>query len=133
MFCHKQINAENLGAGAETSVNLDEIQKVVDRFNDETPINWERVYLLPDHVRFVHEAHLRFLTQAEVPAITFPIGDEEPRQLPLPVAEACSVCHGEVWNMEVVRPRSLQSLKMGTCVDCHRAANAPTDCSFCHK
>jgi hypothetical protein len=24
-------------------------------------------------------------------------------------------------------------LKMGTCVDCHRDNNAPTDCTFCHK
>jgi hypothetical protein len=133
MFCHEQINEGNLVDTNATEVDLTEIQKVVDRFNDGAPINWERVYLLPDHVRFVHEAHLRFLTQGEPRTETFPIGDEEPKELPLPVAEACSVCHGEVWNMEVVQPRPFQSLKMGTCVDCHRDNNAPTDCTFCHK
>jgi hypothetical protein len=131
MICHKQINAENLTA--DTNVDLTEIQKVVDRFNDQRPINWERVYLLPDHVRFVHEAHLRFLTQGEERTLTFPIGDEKPKELPLPVAEACSICHGEVWNMEVVQPQPFQSLKMGTCLDCHRENNAPTDCTTCHK
>jgi hypothetical protein len=131
MVCHKQINPENV-AGT-TTVNLTEIQRVVDRFNDANPINWERVHRLPDHVRFVHEAHLRFLTQGETRTLTFPMGDGQPRQLPLPVKEACSVCHGNVAAMTVVQPQPGQSLKMGTCVDCHRANNAPTDCSTCHK
>jgi hypothetical protein len=130
LFCHKQINPTNLTG--TTTVNLDEIQRVVDQFNDETPINWERVHRLPDHVRFIHEAHIRFLTQGEG-SVTLPIGDENEMQLPLPVGEACSVCHGDVGSMKVVQPLAGQSLKMGTCVDCHRKVNAPTDCTICHK
>lgn len=131
LFCHKQVNSEKLVG--ETSVNLAEIQRVVDRFKDENPIDWERVHRLPDHVRFVHEAHIRFLTQGEAREVSLPIGDEQPMQLPLPVGEACSVCHGNVAGMTEVQPQAGQSLKMGTCVDCHKDNNVATDCTICHK
>lgn len=129
--CHKQINPENLLG--TTSVDLNEVQRVVDRFNDNIPIDWERVHRLPDHVRFVHEAHLRFLTQGAPRTVTFPVGDGQPKQLPLPVGEACSVCHGNVAAMTEVQPQPGQSLKMGTCVDCHKELNVATDCTICHK
>lgn len=131
VFCHKQINSENVVGS--TAVNLKEIQRVVDRFNDDNPIDWERVHRLPDHVRFVHEAHIRFLTQGESRTVTLPVGDGQPRQLPLPVGEACSVCHGNVAGMTEVHPQPGQSLKMGTCLDCHRENNVSTDCTICHK
>ena len=88
---------------------------------------------MPDHVRFVHEAHLRFLTQGEERVVTLPMGNEEPMHLPVPVQEACSVCHGDVAHMEEVQPQDGQSLKMGTCLDCHRENNVSTDCTVCHK
>jgi hypothetical protein len=131
LFCHQKINHDN--AVGETPVNLREIQRVVDRFNDDTPINWERVHRLPDHVRFIHEAHIRFLTQGESRTVTLPIGDEQPMELPLPVGEACSVCHGNVAGMTEVQAMAGQSLKMGTCVDCHKVNNVATDCTICHK
>ena len=131
LFCHKQINAET--QVGTTSANLTEVQRVVDRFKDENPINWERVHRLPDHVRFVHEAHIRFLTQGESRTVSLPIGDGQPMQLPLPVGQACSVCHGDVAGMTEVQPQAGQSLKMGTCVDCHRETNVTTDCTICHK
>ncbi len=131
LFCHKQINAET--QVGTTSANLTEVQRVVDRFNDNNPINWERVHRLPDHVRFVHEAHIRFLTQGESRTVILPMGDGQPMQLPLPVGQACSVCHGDVASMIEVQPQAGQSLKMGTCVDCHRETNVATDCTICHK
>ena len=131
LFCHNQINSENVVA--ETSVDLAEVQRVVDRFNDNNPIDWERVHRLPDHVRFVHEAHIRFLTQGESREVTLPIGDEQPMQLPLSVGESCSICHGNVAGMTEVQPQTGQSLKMGTCVDCHKTNNVATDCTICHK
>ena len=131
LFCHSQINPEN--QVESTAVNLVEVQRVVDRFNDNNPIDWRRVHRLPDHVRFVHEAHIRFLTQGEPRTTTFPMGDGQPQQLPLPVGQACSVCHGDVAGMKEVQPQSGQSLKMGTCVDCHKQNNVPTDCTICHK
>ena len=131
VFCHQQINPEKLTG--DTDVNLAEVQRVVDRFADGNPIDWERVHRLPDHVRFVHEAHIRFLTQGEPRMVDIPMGGGLARQLPMPVGQACSVCHGDVASMTEVQPQAGQSLKMGTCLDCHRQNNAPTDCTICHK
>ena len=131
LFCHGQINSEKLVG--TTQVNLTEVQRVVDRFNDNNPIDWERVHRLPDHVRFVHEAHIRFLTSGPQRTAVFPIGPEEPLQLPMNTGQTCSVCHGDVANMTVVKPQAGQSLKMGTCLDCHRELNVATDCTICHK
>ena len=83
VFCHKQINQEKLVG--DTNVNLAEVQRVVDRFADGNPIDWERVYRLPDHVRFVHEAHIRFLTQGDPRTVDIPLGGGGTRQLPMPV------------------------------------------------
>ena len=130
LFCHKQINETNL-AGA-SNADMSEIQKVVDTFNDGNPIDWERVHRLPDHVRFVHEAHIRFLTQSGT-AVNVPVGSQPVIQRPIPIAEACSVCHGDVAGMTVVQPQAGQSLKMGSCLDCHRQNNVDTDCTICHK
>ena len=81
----------------------------------------------------MHEAHIRFLTQGEERVVTLPMGDERPMQLPVSVPEACSVCHGDVAAMTEVQPQEGQSLKMGTCLDCHRENAVSTDCTVCHK
>ena len=86
---------------------------MLDRHADERPIDWERVHRLPDHVRFVHEAHLRFLTQGEPRIVTLPVGDELPLTLPMEVPQACSVCHGDVTQMTEIQPQEGQSLKNG--------------------
>ena len=39
LFCHSRINRGNLVGSTE--VNLTEVQRVVDRFNDDNPIDWE--------------------------------------------------------------------------------------------
>ncbi len=131
LFCHQQINPENLVSAS--TVNQSEMQRIVDKFDDGQPINWERVHRVPDHVRFVHEAHIRFLTQGQPRTVAMPVGDGEPVSLPLTTGEACSVCHGDVASMREVQPQPGQSMKMGTCVDCHRELNAATDCTICHK
>ena len=133
LICHKQVNGANVTAvdrAPETFIN---IQRVLDRHADERPIDWERVHRLPDHVRFVHEAHLRFLTQGEPRPVTLPVGDELPLTLPMEVPQACSVCHGDVTQMTEIQPQEGQSLKMGTCLDCHRENSVSTDCTVCHK
>jgi hypothetical protein len=78
-------------------------------------IAWQRVHQLPDFVYFDHRAH----TAAGVD---------------------CQNCHGPVDTMD--RMRQVQTLAMGWCVNCHRAANisgiggkpvhASTDCVTCH-
>ena len=133
VICHKQINGANAKADVAEPETLINIQRVIDKHADGRPIDWERVHRLPDHVRFVHEAHLRFLTQGEDRVVTLPVGDQEPMNLPVPVQEACTVCHGDVAHMEEVQPQQGQSLKMGTCLDCHRENSVSTDCTVCHK
>ncbi len=115
LFCHKTATGS---AGSPQAV---EIAKIQSSFDNNTPINWERVYRMPDHVRFVHEAHIRFFTQGTTP------------ETQLEVRQVCSVCHGNVASMTEVQPQPFQSLKMGTCLDCHRKYSVPTDCTICHK
>ncbi|MBI2935269.1 MAG: cytochrome c3 family protein [Chloroflexi bacterium] len=103
MFCHKVIAKDR-----------PEIQKLASYFDLGEPINWVRVHRLPDHVHFVHEAHISFFSQ---------------RDNILP-SQVCATCHGDVENM--LRVQQIRPLKMGDCVDCHRANNAPTDCVACH-
>ena len=49
------------------------------------------------------------------------------------VAQTCTICHGDVGTKTVVKPKAGQSLKMGTCLDCHRNNGVSTDCTVCHK
>ena len=133
VICHKQVNGNNVTTDAVAPETLINIQRVLDKHAEERPIDWERVHRVPDHVRFVHEAHIRFLTQGEARTVTLPVGDEKPMNLPVTVPEACSVCHGDVAQMEEVQPQDGQSLKMGTCLDCHRENDVSTDCTICHK
>ena len=125
LFCHKV-----LAGSTETAVA--EIAKVRQSFEDDSPINWERVHRLPDHVRFVHEAHIRFFTSPDAGVTRTLINGQEINE-PLTVQQTCAVCHGDVAAMTVVKPKRFQSLKMGTCLDCHRDNNVATDCTVCHK
>ena len=60
----------------------------------QTPIYWERIHNLPDHVYFNHAQHVT-------------VGEVE-----------CQNCHGKVEEMEVVQQYS--PLSMGWCINCHR-------------
>ena len=103
LTCHKTIGDD-----------LDGIEKLRELGERGQAIDWVRVHRVPDHVRFVHEAHIRFFTKAQ--------GVE--------AQAVCSTCHGDV--TETTKVRQNRSLKMGDCVDCHRDNGAPTDCSTCH-
>jgi hypothetical protein len=103
MTCHQVV-----GEG------LAEVEKLRGFAERGEPINWVRVHRVPDHVRFVHEAHIRFFTEKDG----------------VVASETCSICHGDVGAM--VKVKQVRSLKMGDCVDCHRDNDAPTDCTTCH-
>ena len=133
MFCHATVT----GAGSDSPTAVEEIGKFRGLVKDEEgnflrdeggnlipldnpivplePINWTRVHRLPDHVEFVHDAHVRFFMEQEG----------------LTLQQVCSTCHGDVANM--VKVKQVRSLKMGDCVDCHRQYEAPTDCAICHS
>ncbi|MEE9198615.1 MAG: cytochrome c3 family protein [Dehalococcoidia bacterium] len=96
---------KDLGEGDFVRADSPELVKLRDFFDAGIPIDWERVHRLPDHVQFVHQPHIT-------------------------AGLACSTCHGDVGAMAKVE--QVRDLKMGDCVDCHRANNAPTDCVTCH-
>lgn len=70
------------------------------------PIEWVRVFYLPDYVQFNHQPHIAWA------------GFE------------CRQCHGAVEAQDrLFRTR----FKMGFCIDCHRAQGAQIDCWLaCH-
>lgn len=95
MYCHKVI----------PTTDRPELQRLVAAFNTGTPIEWKRVYQMPDHVHFAHAVHINAGFQ-------------------------CSTCHGDVGEMTTaIRARDL---RMGDCVKCHQQYGARTDCSVCH-
>ena len=85
------------------------------------PIQWKKVHLLPDFVRFNHSPHVKTLSQRNGLK-----GAESIRQ-------SCRTCHGAVENMSVVMQK--ESLSMGWCIQCHRQEENKdwlTQCSTCH-
>ena len=108
MFCHKQIT----GTSDKAKV---EIGKLRDISDSGQPINWKRVHRLPDHVEFVHDAHIRYFSEKDG----------------VSTSEVCSTCHGDVASM--LKVKQVRALKMGDCVDCQREYSAPTDCTTCHR
>ena len=134
MTCHKI-----LGEG------IVEVEKLRNIFDQGLPIDWVRVHRLPDHVQFIHEAHIARFSGMKtiVDRITdtqthIKLGDarkidpdaEAGDTLDIAVSDTCNICHGTVSSM--TRVRQVRSLKMGDCVDCHRDNGAPTDCTTCH-
>lgn len=100
MFCHRVVEEGGRPGSAA------EIAKVREAFQNGEPIDWIRVHRVPDHVRFVHSAHIK-------------------------AGVSCATCHGAV--EQTTRVAQVRPLKMGDCVSCHRQNNAPTDCTTCHK
>lgn len=130
MFCHQVVS------GATEQGKAD-IARIVAAYQNQEPVNWTRVHRLPDHVQFVHSAHIRFFS-------------EENNIAPSAV---CATCHGDVATMKI--DIQVRNLKMRDCVDCHRGgyldylnadaqaavreavndrkmAPPPTDCFQCH-
>ena len=100
MFCHRAVDTASTEAGTE------QIQLLLDAWENYEGVNWERVHQMPDHVGFVHEAHIN-------------AGFE------------CSTCHGDIAGMEKVK--QVRDLRMDDCVQCHLANDAPIDCTTCHQ
>jgi hypothetical protein len=71
----------------------------------QEPVPWERVYQVPDYVRFNHQVHLT-------------------------ASVDCGECHGDVKKMD--RIAIPQPIVMGFCLDCHRKKQASVDCTACH-
>jgi len=109
-----------MGCHSQFSPAYDEfpgIQKLKEHWEKQTPVEWELIHRVPEHVQFRHNRHI----QAGV---------------------ACQDCHGPVEEMDKLYlvedtkwwPWGLptQKLEMGWCIQCHRAEGASQDCNTCH-
>ena len=122
-FCHRNVTTEAAAtippAGLCTTCHkvigdgLPEIEKLREIVDSGDPIDWVRVHRVPDHVQFVHEAHIRFFSDKDAN-----------------LEQTCQRCHGDVTATAKVQQN--EPLKMGQCVDCHKQNSAPTDCTTCH-
>ena len=87
MNCHKLVKE-----GKQTGTK--EIAKIYTAIENNKPIEWVKVYNLPDHVYFNHAQHVA-------------VGKMD-----------CAKCHGEVNQMDQIIQES--NLSMGWCIECHR-------------
>jgi len=115
-YCHTSVDrSRHAGAppleicmGCHRSIATDrgEIRKLARYFGEKRPVEWKRVYALPDFIYFSHKRHVK-------------------------AGVACASCHGNVAGMK--RVRRVNVLEMGWCVSCHRVRGASRDCATCHK
>jgi hypothetical protein len=106
---HASIPSLNICMNCHLQVKTDSpwIQKLQEAYNSGKSIAWNKVNMLPDHVKFNHAPHIK-------------------------AGKDCTVCHGPVDTMTQVY--QFQGLAMGWCVNCHRQPenNAPISCGTCH-
>lgn len=115
-FCHTYVDrSERAGIPAvkqcidchiSIAKERPEIRKLLAYWGNRKPMEWIRIYKLPDFVYFSHKRHVR-------------------------KGVDCSECHGEVKYMNKIYKAN--PLKMGWCVSCHREKGASIDCLTCHK
>jgi len=96
MSCHETIKKDS-----------PEIAKLAAAHADAKPIEWARVYRIPEFVFFSHKRHLA------ANGVT------------------CENCHGPVKEREVMRRE--KDLSMGSCMECHVATKAQFGCTTCHE
>ncbi len=116
LYCHANadngrqstVPAMNVCMNCHSVVKTDSpfIQKLTDYYKRGEPIPWVKVHDVADHVYFNHKRH-----------VTKGI--------------ACETCHGDI--KEEDRVVQSKTLMMGFCVSCHKANNAPLQCSTCHQ
>lgn len=82
------------------------IQKLMAAAEAGKPIEWNRVYQVPEYVYFSHAVHV---IDAEF---------------------ECAECHGDVASREVLFQE--KPISMYSCMGCHTKHDAPNDCELCH-
>jgi len=85
--------------------NFEPIARIRSYYARNQSPRWNRVLRLPDFVRFSHQPHLA-------------------------VGHDCGECHGNVAEMDRVKPA--YKIDMNFCITCHRRNKATTDCFACH-
>lgn len=93
--------------GGQPMVRADRpgVKQLVAYWQNKQAIPWVRIHDLPDHVHFPHMRHIKAGLQ-------------------------CQTCHGPVQEMKKVE--QVAPLRMGWCIECHKARKARVDCAVCH-
>jgi hypothetical protein len=106
---HASVPSLNVCMNCHSLVKKDSpaLTQLKEAYLDEKSIEWQKVHLLPDFVKFNHSAHIK-------------------------AGKQCTECHGAIEEMEVVKQK--ETLSMGWCVNCHRAQEKPAsiECGTCH-
>jgi len=89
----------------EVKADSPHIQKLALYASEKREIKWRRVYEIPSYVLFSHRSHLT-------------------------AGATCATCHGEVTALE--RMYKVKPINMASCMNCHQANKASTDCTYCH-
>lgn len=108
LYCHSNYNEASHAGMPSTQAcmnchevikkgkdNTGDINKILASVNTGQPIEWIKVYDLPDYVRFNHARHV---STAGI---------------------SCAECHGDVNEMEQIE--QAVTLSMGWCLECHRS------------
>ena len=107
---HASVPSLNICMNCHTTIDVngsEHIARLREAYEKGEPIQWKKVHLLPDHVKFNHSPHVL-------------------------AGKQCQECHGPVETMSTVY--QFESLSMGWCVKCHKPHEdqALTNCSTCH-
>jgi len=97
------------------------IRTLKQHWEEQTPIEWEQIYRLPEHVKFRHNRHI----QAGFDCQTCHGPIEEMDKVYM-TEDAALDTHRWPWLIETKKP------EMGWCINCHRENEASQDCYTCH-
>jgi hypothetical protein len=84
-------------------------RKVAEFVVNGVNIPWVQVHSVPDHAYFSHRRHVT-LAQIE-----------------------CTVCHGDVAQMEKPFTEPYMTMEMEWCMDCHEEKAVTNECYACHR
>ena len=115
-FCHTSVEKSNFAGipSSETCMtchsqvltDAEMFQPLHDSWNNDTPLEWTRIYDLPDFVYFDHSIHIA-------------------------KGVGCTDCHGQIDEMPLTH--KAQHMSMSWCLECHRAPEKyirPADAVF---
>ena len=115
LYCHMYANRTPVAGvptvktcmGCHELIGTDkpEVMKLARFWEEKRPIEWFKVYDLPDFVHFNHNRHVS-------------------------AGVECETCHGPVAEMAVIE--KYRDLSMGWCLSCHMEKQANIDCQVCH-
>ncbi len=115
LYCHMYANKTPVAGvpavktcmGCHELIGTDrpEVEKLARFWEDKRPIEWIKIYDLPDFVRFNHNRHVN-------------------------AGVRCEDCHGSV--QEMVNIKRYSDMSMGWCLTCHDEMDADMDCIVCH-